>query len=214
MKALLVIEALPLLARIDALLSSHAIPFLNFDLDQSVDFFKENSGNFILITDNQAVLQRISKNLGSNKGIRTLIIVESDDSYDDDFLNIMELGVDGIIESQFSDRILIDAFHEIKEGMGYISPRFAKSLFDYFQINKTRASQLSDKELAVVKLLVKGETYMHIGEILNMSINTVRFHVKNIYKKHNIHNKTLLSRHFHDLVMDFPRASKSVLNEA
>jgi DNA-binding NarL/FixJ family response regulator len=125
----------------------------------------------------------------------------------------MELGVDGIISSQFSSNTLTNALQEISQGMGYICPRFAKSLLDYFQTNKSRVSQLSQKELMVVKLLVKGETYSRIAETLNMSINTVRFHVKNIYRKHDIHNKTLLSRYFHDLVIDTPRAIKQVYNE-
>lgn len=43
--------------------------------------------------------------------------------------------------------------------------------------------RLSDRELEVLRLLAAGQSYKEIGEQLFLSLNTVQFHVKNIYGK-------------------------------
>ncbi|MFK8037272.1 MAG: response regulator transcription factor [Crocinitomicaceae bacterium] len=47
----------------------------------------------------------------------------------------------------------------------------------------------SPRELEVVDLLVKGNTYNQIGEALFISVPTVKTHVSNIYKKAQVNNK-------------------------
>ncbi|MCX8061681.1 MAG: LuxR C-terminal-related transcriptional regulator [Anaerolineales bacterium] len=42
---------------------------------------------------------------------------------------------------------------------------------------------LSERELEVLRLLAKGTTYAEIAEQLVVSLNTVRFHIKSIYRK-------------------------------
>ncbi|MEZ4868552.1 MAG: LuxR C-terminal-related transcriptional regulator [Caldilineaceae bacterium] len=43
--------------------------------------------------------------------------------------------------------------------------------------------RLSDRELDVLRLLAVGQSYKEIGEQLFLSLNTVQFHIKNIYGK-------------------------------
>lgn len=47
----------------------------------------------------------------------------------------------------------------------------------------TRDEILSNRELEVLRLLAAGESYKEIGQQLFLSLNTVQFHVKNIYGK-------------------------------
>ena len=47
----------------------------------------------------------------------------------------------------------------------------------------------TNRELEVVKLLIKGATYRQVGEQLFISIPTVKTHVSNIYKKAQVNNK-------------------------
>jgi LuxR family maltose regulon positive regulatory protein len=42
---------------------------------------------------------------------------------------------------------------------------------------------LSEREIEVLRYLAKGLTYEEIGRQLFLSLNTVQFHVKNIYGK-------------------------------
>jgi LuxR family maltose regulon positive regulatory protein len=50
-------------------------------------------------------------------------------------------------------------------------------------IHLTHAEILSERELEVLRLLAAGESYKEIGQHLFLSLNTVQFHVKNIYGK-------------------------------
>ncbi len=49
---------------------------------------------------------------------------------------------------------------------------------------------LSDREIDVLKLLAEGFTNQRIGEALYLSSNTVKFHIRNIYLKMDINNRT------------------------
>ena len=49
---------------------------------------------------------------------------------------------------------------------------------------------LSEREIQVLSLLAAGETYREVGEQLFLSLNTVQFHVKNIYGKLQVNKRT------------------------
>ena len=51
---------------------------------------------------------------------------------------------------------------------------------------------LSEREEEVSRLLIKGETNSDIGEKLFISVNTVKSHIKNIYKKLDVSNRIQL----------------------
>ena len=52
---------------------------------------------------------------------------------------------------------------------------------------------LSEREIEIAILLVNGKSYQEIGDTLYISLNTVRTHVSNMYRKLGIDNKKLLS---------------------
>lgn len=58
---------------------------------------------------------------------------------------------------------------------------------------------LTDRELDVVRLMVKGLKYQEIADSLFISKNTVRFHVKAIYQKLNANNRTQAIEKAHQL---------------
>lgn len=49
---------------------------------------------------------------------------------------------------------------------------------------------LSPKENEVVALLAQGHSYAEISVLLSISENTLKTHIKRIYKKLNVHNRT------------------------
>ena len=48
---------------------------------------------------------------------------------------------------------------------------------------------LSDRELEVLRLLAAGQSYKEIGQNLFLSLNTVQFHVKGIYRKLSVNKR-------------------------
>ena len=57
-------------------------------------------------------------------------------------------------------------------------------------VNHLLKDALSDRELDVFMLLIKGYTNKAIGEELFVSVNTIKFHLQNIYVKLDVDNRT------------------------
>lgn len=55
-----------------------------------------------------------------------------------------------------------------------------------------RAHDLTARESEVLALLLEGNTYKKIAELLGVSENTIQFHSKNIYRKFDVHTKQQL----------------------
>ncbi len=54
-----------------------------------------------------------------------------------------------------------------------------------------RASyRLTPQETELLKLLVDGHQYKTAAEEMRISVNTISFHLKNIYSKMRVHSKT------------------------
>jgi LuxR family maltose regulon positive regulatory protein len=49
--------------------------------------------------------------------------------------------------------------------------------------------KLSDREIDVLRLLAAGQSYKEIGQGLFLSLNTVQFHVKSIYRKLSVNKR-------------------------
>lgn len=54
---------------------------------------------------------------------------------------------------------------------------------------ENKIDTLSHREREIFNLITKGKTNKEIGDELNISVNTVKFHLKNVYEKLNIKNR-------------------------
>lgn len=77
---------------------------------------------------------------------------------------------------------------DVHNGQAAMSPSIAKKVIAYFRPQKTE-SQLTDKELMVVQLLTDGLSYKMVADRMQITMNTVRFHIRNIYDKLQVHSK-------------------------
>lgn len=50
------------------------------------------------------------------------------------------------------------------------------------------STPLTCREMEVLQLLARGCTYTQVGDRLRMSVHTVESHVKNVYRKLNVHS--------------------------
>jgi DNA-binding NarL/FixJ family response regulator len=84
-----------------------------------------------------------------------------------------------------------EAIEVLHSGGAPMSPQIARKVIDFFTPSKLAASQspLSDREKEIVIGLVDGLSYKMIGDRMGISNETVRFHIKNIYKKLHVHSK-------------------------
>ena len=84
-----------------------------------------------------------------------------------------------------------EAIYELDRGGAPMSPQIARRVIQYFhpEQDPTAESLLTDKEKEVVLDLVDGLSYKMIADKQNVSIETVRTHIKHIYSKLHVHNK-------------------------
>jgi len=93
-------------------------------------------------------------------------------------------GANGYLLKKTSPARLFDAIEEVMEGGAPMSPSIARKVLDSFnQKKQTQQYDLSQREIEVLQLLVKGHSTKVIASTLFVSFETVRSHLKNIYNK-------------------------------
>ncbi len=89
---------------------------------------------------------------------------------------------------------LIEGIREVMEGGAPMSPAVARKVLEMHHEQpsgaKSQVFPLSDRELEILSLLVKGHSYKMIAESAAISWHTVNGHVKKIYEKLHVHSAT------------------------
>jgi DNA-binding NarL/FixJ family response regulator len=70
-----------------------------------------------------------------------------------------------------------------------MSPAIARKITRFFITEKKIDNPLTDRQMEVVDEIVNGLSYKMIGEKLNISLDTVRTHIMQIYRTLNINCK-------------------------
>ena len=88
---------------------------------------------------------------------------------------------------------LIEALYSAVHGGSPMSPEIARhvvELFRKFHPPERAQYNLTPHELRLLKLLVEGCSYKTAAFELGVSINTIAFHIQNIYGKLQVHSKS------------------------
>jgi DNA-binding NarL/FixJ family response regulator len=90
---------------------------------------------------------------------------------------------------------LLEAIQEAYKGGSPMSSHIARKVIDFFQQKKRvspKGSQqiLTPREREILSGLVEGNSFKVIADSLFISIETVRFHFRNIYKKLHVHSQS------------------------
>lgn len=93
-----------------------------------------------------------------------------------------------------------EAIHTVYHGGSYMSPSIAKRVIEYFAPKQQKQeSQLTLRQLQIVQGVVDGASYKMIADKLLISIDTVRDHIKKIYRILNINSKAeLIKKSYED----------------
>ena len=79
----------------------------------------------------------------------------------------------------------------LDSGGSPMSPEIARKVVEYFNPSKPEGykSGLTQKENEIVNALVDGLSYKLVADKMGISIDTVRFHIRNIYRKLHVNSK-------------------------
>lgn len=115
--------------------------------------------------------------------------------YDDDerIFDALCAGANGYLLKRTPPMRLLESLREAVDGGSPMSPEVASKvirLFREFRPPETVDYDLTPHELRLLKLLVDGHNYNTAAKELKSSINTVKFYIKRIYEKLQVHSKS------------------------
>jgi DNA-binding NarL/FixJ family response regulator len=100
----------------------------------------------------------------------------------------LKKGASGYLVKNVEPANLLNAIKEVKAGGAPMSMPIARMVLKSFHRNPP-LEPLSEREQDVLNKLRKGKSYLTIANELFISKSTVKFHIKNIYRKLHVSNK-------------------------
>ncbi len=113
------------------------------------------------------------------------IIVLTTYEGDEDIYRALEAGAQAYLLKEMVRTELLQTIREVHAGRRYISASVAARLAEH-----TPRVALSDRELQVLKYIAKGLRNKEIGAALNIAEDTVKGHIKSIFGKLNVMDRT------------------------
>jgi DNA-binding NarL/FixJ family response regulator len=106
-------------------------------------------------------------------------------------LQCLKAGALGYLTKDIFPTRLLQAIQDVVAGGSCMVPSVARKVIDSFYVDEDPIvwPAFSDREQEVLALLCKGHSYREIAEQLFVSPNTVRFHLKNIYRKMKVNSR-------------------------
>jgi two-component system, NarL family, response regulator len=114
------------------------------------------------------------------------IIVLTTYDGDVDIYRGLQAGAKGYLLKDATSKELLNAVRSVHQGQRQIAPRVALKLAE--RVDNSDA--LTERELEVLHLLVKGNSNQKIGAALSVSDGTVKFHINHILQKLRVSDRT------------------------
>jgi DNA-binding NarL/FixJ family response regulator len=113
----------------------------------------------------------------------------------------LRCGVKGYILKESATDEVIQAIQEVYKGRFFLSPGISNYIVDGFLgkigagKDKSEGNGLTKREREIVQLIGEGSTNKEIAQKLNLYLNTVQVHRRNLMHKLNIHKQADLIRY-------------------
>ena len=111
---------------------------------------------------------------------------------DDRIFRALCAGADGYLLKKTPPDRLLASVREAVDGGAPMSPEVARravALFRKFRPPARADHELTPHEHRLLRMLVEGHNYKTAAEELGVSVNTISFHVRSIYRKLQVHSK-------------------------
>jgi DNA-binding NarL/FixJ family response regulator len=115
-----------------------------------------------------------------------MLTVHADNDY---IFESLRAGAVGYLVKNIFPSKLLNSIKEVKNGGSPMSSSIARKVVSSFNSFRKPAANLTKREKEVLDLLCQGKSYRVIADDLFISPDTVRYHLKNIYKKLQVNSK-------------------------
>jgi len=165
-----------------------------FIFNNPVDFIQSNTNAHVVVLDivmpGMNGLEAIPKILKLHP--ETSIIINSIKDDTETIFKALQLGAVGYIDKQSFQIDFLEVFNCVLFDGAYMTPRIARKIITFFQKPRGIYNELKQREVDIVNGILEGLSYKMIAAEQNISIETVRFHIKTIYRKLKINSKSEL----------------------
>ena len=107
--------------------------------------------------------------------------------------NSLAAGASGYLLKQTPAARLLEAISDVYHGGSPMSSEIARKVVQSFQTHAYPSSSehvLTKREEDILALLAKGYLYKEIADACNISLDTVRSHIRHIYEKLHVNTRT------------------------
>ena len=163
--------------------------------ERVVDNIEETQPDVILMDIELPVIngiEAVKRIREKNTGLKILMetIFEDDEKIFQSICN----GAQGYILKNTPPDVILKSIREIYEGGAPMTPSIASKVLKMFKntSSKTISNEynLTEREKEILKCLIEGMSYKMIADSCFISSDTVNGHIKNIYKKLQVHSKS------------------------
>jgi DNA-binding NarL/FixJ family response regulator len=134
------------------------------------------------------------RNINGELPVIMLTVFEDNEN----IFNALCAGASGYLLKKSNPAQIINAVFDVLEGGAPMTSSIAKKVLQLFprapepskEQSKTepQTGNLTPREVELIRLFAKGYSYKMIAAELSISVETVRTHIKNIYKKMQVHS--------------------------
>src|SRR5687768_7639533 len=120
---------------------------------------------------------------------------------DDKIFGAIKGGANGYLLKKDTPQKILDAIEAVYKGESPMNGMIAAKVLEYFQQQQKKSnfvnqSNLTEREKEILNLLMKGNSYKEIAGGIYISVETLNSHIKNIYRKLNVHSRSELAAKF------------------
>jgi len=121
-----------------------------------------------------------------------LIVMNTIKDDQETIFTALKRGALGFIDKQSFDVNFEEVLQIVANGGAYMTPSIARKVVTNFQEPSSSLEKLSPREKEIANGILKGLSYKLVAMEYGISIDTVRIHIKNIYRKLKINSKSQL----------------------
>jgi DNA-binding NarL/FixJ family response regulator len=119
---------------------------------------------------------------------KIMIIIVSVHDEGQEVFEALKAGATGYISKSSNYSELLTALEEIDRGGAPMSSKIARLVVQEFHLS--HASPLTKRETHILGMVAEGKTYTQIAREANISKDTAKTHIKNIYKRLQVNKKS------------------------
>jgi DNA-binding NarL/FixJ family response regulator len=124
------------------------------------------------------------------------VVILTGTEEDAQLLEAVDSGARGYLSKNLNAEEFIRMLRGLAQGEAALTRQTTGRLLNVItRLNHRAANDLTEREVELLRLLVEGRSNRDIAQTLTVSENTVKYHIKNILQKLDVHNRTEAATH-------------------